>query len=85
MLRQFALYGVDPGLGALLILVGRAAADAPRTPSRSFPAGDARRDRAALPVGARIPRADSTSHGNGDPDAGALSGGGLYADPARLG
>src|SRR6266481_9950792 len=31
MLRQFALYGVDPGLGALLVLVGRAAADADPT------------------------------------------------------
>jgi hypothetical protein len=28
MLCLFALYGVDPGLGALLILVGRTAADA---------------------------------------------------------
>src|SRR6516162_868489 len=27
-LRQFALYGVDPRLGALLVLVGRAATDA---------------------------------------------------------
>jgi len=31
MLRQFALYGVDPGLGALLVLIGRAAADADPT------------------------------------------------------
>ena len=29
MLRQFALYGVDPGLGALLVLVGRAAGPIP--------------------------------------------------------
>src|SRR6185312_4149205 len=28
LLRLFALYGVDPGLGALLVLVRRAAADA---------------------------------------------------------
>src|SRR6516164_2323828 len=30
-LCQFVLYGIDPGLGALLILVGRAAADADPT------------------------------------------------------